>query len=125
MSEQNEQFKPYPPQEPEGSHASKSGSCLMTLFIWFMPSLVVPLIFLFLASARPLAVLIAIAFLVWLGRIQFAEETLEFNPHSGDASNSRWGKVALYVIVQLIWIPLFLCAVLWGFCVLTGSGTFK
>ncbi|MEY4568979.1 MAG: hypothetical protein RLZZ398_418 [Verrucomicrobiota bacterium] len=97
----------------------------MTLFIWFMPSLVVPLIFLFLASAWPLAVLIAIAFLVWLGRIQFAGDPLEFNPHSGDATKPGWGKVTLYVIVQLIWIPMFLCAVIWGFCVLTGSGTFK
>jgi hypothetical protein len=89
-----------------------------------MPSIVVPLILLFLASVWPLAVLIAIGFLIWVGHIQSAEDLPKFKPPSGATPKPRWGKIVFYAIVQLIWIPLFWSAVIWGFCGLNGSGTF-
>lgn len=55
---------PYlPPQKLENPDLVKSSSCIRTLLICFMPSIIIPLILVFLASVWPLAVLIAIGFL--------------------------------------------------------------
>ena len=97
-----------------------NGSCFKTLLIWVSPSLVVPLLFVSCGGAWPFGTILAIGFLVWMGTISSGDSS---GKRGDDAATSK-GRVALYVVLQLIWIPLFLAAALWGVCVFSGSGHF-
>lgn len=118
----SEQDNPYHTPQKQGDPAvAHAGSCIKVLLVWISPLLVVPLLGVISGGAWPLGVLLAIGFLVWMGRISARDSSgrpgYDIKPHPG--------RVVLYVVFQLIWIPLFWAAIVWGFCAATGSGTFK
>lgn len=96
------------------------GSCMWMFFIWGSPTIVVPLIILLLMGVWPIGVALALFFLFWMGRLQAAG--FDANP---DNNAPKWGKVVLYMVAQIILIPLVLYGILLGLCSFTGSGTFK
>lgn len=89
-----------------------AGSCIWTWSVWCLPLLIVPVIIGLFVSIWPVGVLLALGFLAWMGRMHFSD-------------SPGWGKVVLYVFMQAVWIPLFWITIGWGFCAVTGSGTFK
>lgn len=122
MSEPNEGDDPYvSPRTAGDSDMTHSGSCVKILFVWVAPLFAVPLLVVICGGAWPLGALLAIGFLVWMGR--FSARNSSGRP--GYDSQPQTGRVVLYVVLQLVWIPLFWTAIFWGFCAATGSGTFK
>ena len=118
MSEPNGNDDPYvPPQKPDQADLVHPGSCLKVLLIWGSPAIVVPLLVVLLAAAWPVAVILAVAFLIWMGRISATDTS----GRPGFDKNPQTGRVVLYVVLQLLLIPLFWFAVGWAFC---GSGKF-
>ena len=112
---------PYvPPRKQGDSGSAATGSCLKVLLVWGSPSLVVPVLLAMCGGAWPVAVIIAIAFLTWMGGISATDSS----GRPGSGTRPRTGRVVLYVIVQLVWIPLFWMSVAWGFCAFTGAGKF-
>lgn len=94
---------------------SDNGSCLKTIWLWCGPSFVVPLIMALMAMAWPVGVAISIMFLVIMGRSVATD--------SGDTKPDT-ARVVLYVVLQIIWIPLFVFGVLWGICAMNGGARF-
>lgn len=109
------------PQKQGDPDMAHSTSCIKILFIWVSPLLAVPLLVAIFGGAWPLGVLLATGFLVWLGRISARDSS----GRPGYDTKIHSGRVVLYVVLQLIWIPLFWTAIFWGFCAASGSGTFK
>jgi hypothetical protein len=97
--------------------SEEPGSYWRLFCIWCLPSIVVPLIVVFCSMAWPLSLVLVFGFLTWIGRTCLSGSDAEAAP--------SWGDVALYVLVQVIWIPLFLSAIVWGFCSLSGMGNLK
>lgn len=97
--------------------SERSGSYFRVIGLWCFPSVVVPLIVVLCFGAWPLSPVLVLGFLAWIGRTCLSGSDSEAVP--------SWGKVALYVLVQVIWIPLFWSAIVWGFCSLSGMGNFK
>ena len=100
------------PQEPGNSDPGNTSSCLKILLIWGLPLFAVPLLVAVCGSAWPVGVLFAIGFLVWIGMIS----AIDFSRSTGGNAEPKTRRVVLYVVLQLIWIPLFWCAVIWGLC---------
>ncbi len=119
MSEHEDPY--FPPREPTDPDMARSGSCIKILLIWISPLFAVPLLVVICGGAWPLGALLAIGFLVWLGKISATDSSAR---HGSD-TNPQTGRVVLYVVLQLVWIPLFWTAIFWGFCAASGSGTFK
>jgi hypothetical protein len=118
----NEPDDPYiTPQTQGDPDMANSGSCIKVLLVWVSPLFAVPLLVAICGGAWPLGAILAIGFLVWMGRISGTDSS----GRSGSDTKPQTGRVVLYVVLQLVWIPLFWCAVVWGFCAASGSGTFK
>jgi len=100
--------------------SGRGGSCLRTFFFWGLPAIVVPLIIGLFVAVWPVGLALALAFLFWMGRMQWRSSA--GGPEAGDAP--QWSKVFLYVVVQVVLIPLLWFALVWGFCNVTGSGKF-
>lgn len=99
---------------------SESGSCLKVLWLWGSPSLVVPLLMALTLKVWPVGVVISISFLVIMGQSLMEEP----DSRTGEKTNRFTGQVLLYVVLQIIWIPLFLFGVLWGICAMSGGTRF-
>lgn len=103
-------------------------SCLKVAIVWFLPTFVVPLLLLFLAAAWPVAVLVTLGFLVFMGHLSAGggRSILDPDTSAGGRQEIRWGQVVLYVVLQLVWIAGFWFAVasalLWWACGRSGSG---
>lgn len=111
--------EPYlPPRENGNGPSGGASSCLWITWIWFGPSIVVPLILIVTAGAIPLAILLALGFLIFMGMASAGR-----NGEEGKAPLEVW-RVILYVLLQIIWIPLFTFAVLWGICAMNGGMKF-
>ena len=109
------------PQKLGDPDIAHTGSGIKILLIWAAPLFAVPLLVAISGGAWPLGALLAIGFLVWMGRISASDSS----GRPGYDSKPQTGRVVLYVVLQLIWIPLFWTAIFWGFCANNGSGTFK
>lgn len=108
--------EPYlPPREPGEGPAGTASSCLWTLWIWFGPTLVVPFIFLFTAAVLPLGVVLSIGFLIFMGSFSVGRKM------GKEGTRAEAWRVLLYVVLQIVWIPLFSFAVLWGICAMNGG----
>ncbi|MEO5914740.1 MAG: hypothetical protein ABIS50_10935 [Luteolibacter sp.] len=102
------------PERQVDSDPANARSCLKALLIWISPSFAVPLLVAICGAAWPLGAILAIGFLIWMGRISAKDS-------SGSALVNiplQTGRVVIYVVVQLVWIPLFWAAVVLGFCAL-------
>lgn len=103
--------------------APARGSCLKTLLVWALPSIVVPLIlWLFLVTLRslPLGIFIALGFVLWMGAIHAKDSS----PIPGYEEKPKWPGVLLYSVIQLIFMPLFWVTLLCGVCAYSGGGSF-
>jgi hypothetical protein len=106
----------------EISEPTPKDSCFLICCAWGVPLVVVPLIVAFpliVASFNmvwPLSLVLVLGFLTWIGRTCLSGSDSEAVP--------SWGNVALYVVVQVIWIPLFWSAIFWCLCGLI-VGNFK
>lgn len=119
MSEPDDPY--LPPQKQGDPDMAHAGSCIKILLIWVAPLFAVPLLVAICGGAWPLGALLGIGFLVWMGRISASDSS----GRPGSDSKPQTGRVVLYVVLQLVWIPLFWTAIFWGFCAASGSGTFK
>lgn len=104
----------------EDANDSAAGSCLKVLWLWCGPTFVVPLIMALMAMAWPVGVVISIMFLVIMGR-SFATDS---SGRPGVDTKPDTARVVLYVVLQIIWIPLFVLGVLWGICAMNGGASF-
>ena len=113
---------PYAAPNEFGSSANVSPTrgCLGIALFWGLPTVAVPVIILMFQDGWPIGVALALCLLVWLGKVH--SETSSSTP--GTQSAPKWARVLLYVVVQIIWIPLFWMGLVWGFCMVTGSGKF-
>ncbi len=100
---------------------AKGGSCLWIGFIWGTPTVAVPLILGLFGSVWPVGVALALGLLFLMGRMQSAD----FAAEPGAATHRQWGRVILYMVIQMVLIPMLWFAVVWGFCAISGSGKFK
>ena len=114
---------PYTTPQHRGNSGtvSSGGSCLKMGVVWGLPAIVVPLIMGLFMSVWPIGLTLAVGFLLWMGKMQATDSMTD----SGAGTNTQWGRVVLYVVVQVILIPLVWFAVAWGFCAISGSGSFK
>lgn len=97
---------------------STTGSCFKVLLIWCAPSIVVPFLMLLTGPLWPLGAFISIAFLVTMGK-SFTGITDEAT--DAEKTSARV-MVVTYVVLQIIWIPLFLLGAILSACALSGSG---
>jgi hypothetical protein len=103
--------------------APASGSCLKTLLVWALPSVVVPLIlWLFLVTLRsmPLGIFMALGFVLWMGAIHATNTS----PIPGVEEKPKWPSLIFYMVIQLILMPLFWVTLLCGVCAYSGGGSF-
>ncbi len=103
--------------------APARGSCLKTLLVWALPSVVVPLIlWLFLVTLRStqLGIFMALGFVLWMGAIHAKDSS----PIPGEEEKPKWPGVLLYSVTQLIFMPLFWVTLLCGVCAYSGGGSF-
>lgn len=106
--------EPYlPPREPGNGPESARTSCLWVAWIWFGPSVVVPLICLVTLGFIPVGLVLSFVFLMLMGSASVQERNRA----------GAW-RVFLYVVLQMVWIPLFSFAVLWGICAMNGGMRF-
>ncbi len=121
MSDSKEDNDPYlSPMTRGDPDMAQTGSCIKILLVWVMPLFAVPLLVLICGGAWLLGAILAIGFLVWMGR--FSASDTSGKP--GYDTKPQTARIVLYVVLQLVWIPLFWCAVVWGFCAISGSGKF-
>lgn len=99
---------------------SENGSCLKGIWLWCGPSIVVPLIMALTAMVWPVGVVFSIMFLVFMGR-SVARDT---SGRPGVDTKPDTARVVLYVVLQIIWIPLFVFGVFWGICAMNGGARF-
>ncbi len=104
------------PKKQENYELADTGSCLKVGLVWILPLFAVPLLVAICGGAWPVGVILAIGFLVWMGKIYVRES----NNRLGANTFPLGGRVVIYVVLQLIWIPLFWTAIFWGFCSRTG-----
>ncbi len=103
---------------PNYNKSESSGGCLKT-FVWFLPSFVVPIIVGLSLTCWPIGVVLALVFLIWMGNLTVEDSNAQPNAGEKRGLSKKW-RVAIYVVLQVIWIPLFLAAVFWGFCMVSG-----
>lgn len=103
-----------------GGPAKSGGSCFKTLMVWCLPAVAVPLIIGLFASSPIMGGILSLCFLIAMGKI-YAGDLYQDNAAE---NQRRWPKVLLYLVIQVILIPLVWLALIWGFCVVTGSGKF-
>jgi hypothetical protein len=112
MDEDNPYAKPK--VDPEWQSAP-SRSRFGTLLIWGSPTLICPLIFLFLAAIWPFALVLIVLFLLWMGTLA-AEQQIENAVRMDRLPPSKKGSLFLYFILQIVWIPLFYIGLFWAVC---------
>ena len=107
---------PYAKPEVDAEWKSApSKSRFGTLLIWGSPTLICPLIFLFLAAIWPFALVLIVLFLLWMGTLA-AEQQIENAVRMDRLPPSKKGSLFLYFILQILWIPLFYIGVFWAVC---------
>jgi len=99
-------------ESPEKPEANAVGSCLEVLVVWCLPSVVVPIIIAVTASAWPVGVILAILFLIWMG----ARSAQDSSGRPDRETKAPTNRIVLYVVAQLIMIPVVVGTVVYAVC---------
>ena len=99
-------------ESPEKPEANALGSCLEALAVWCLPSVVVPIIIAFTASVWPVGVFFAILFLIWMG----TRSARDSNGGPDRETRAPATRVVLYVVAQLVIIPVVVGTVVYAVC---------
>jgi hypothetical protein len=107
---------PYAKPEVDAEWKSApSRSRFKSLLIWGAPTLICPIILVLLADAWPIAMLIIIIFLLAMANAA-AEQQIGRNVPLGKIPPSKLGRSFLYIVFQIVWIPLFYMGLFWAVC---------
>lgn len=118
MNTSNDRDNPYVgPKKLGNPKVVVVGSCLKALLILVSPTIVVPLLVAIFVTVLPVGVLLAIGFLVWMGMLSVTDTS----GRVGYDTKPKIGQVVIYVVLQLIGIPMFWLAVLWSVCSRGGN----
>lgn len=111
-----------PPHTPPPVLPPTKGSCLQLGLIWGLPLLVVPLIFLVCNAVLPLAIVLSLFFLSLMGNSHANHSRRKTSSGSVEETKPSWVPVLGYVLIQIVWIPLFWITVGWAVCSISGTG---
>ena len=100
-------------------HEKPSG-CL-TLTLWCLPSFITSIVLLFCISVPAVGVIVSLALYVFLGHA-WANTDIRLS-HDGDGPlrHELWFKVTVFVLAQIVIVPVLTLSIAYGVCMMLGG----
>ncbi len=96
----------------------------MVLALWCLPSVIIPIVQLLFAEIWFVGAVINIFILIHIGRSWARADTTRSPDGSEPSIHQVRVRTATFVLSQLVIIPALLFTTIYGFCMITGTGTF-